>query len=171
MERGRIKTGWLVGTAVVVVAVVGTVAMLANLARENPVGEGNTNVPVMQEGDGNPVVSVANVLADPASYDGKDICLKGPFQWTVTVMAFGAELQEDESGAQILAAPFVWAGDVFPDQLNKLRCTAAYQEVCSGEIVTCGRFMVAAEGEQGFGHENAYQYGLFRQEQLTESPE
>lgn len=126
----------------------------------------NTNADTTAE-----TVTTAQVLAAPDAYDGEEICLTGPYQNSFEFTAFGSDFTYDPDGNLELEKPYIWL-DTSLENEESLDCrtTDVGQEICtSTSAQACGTFEVAGEGEEGFGHVNAYRYQI--SQEPAESPQ
>ncbi len=103
-------------------------------------------------------VTVAEVTTDPERYDGRSVCLTGPYQQSFEFAAFGGGTRVDADGNRQIIEPYVWndAGDAG----FKLDCQppAGDRPVCVGTATACGIFKYSPNA--GFGHVGAYRYIL-----------
>ncbi|MFA6511888.1 MAG: hypothetical protein WCV86_02055 [Patescibacteria group bacterium] len=106
--------------------------------------------------------AISTIDANPESYDDKEICLEGFYQGSFEFSAIGPDFRIADNGDRIINKPWVWVTGASLDDEPGVDCTLTEfgQQTCFGEVAVCGTLHYAPEGEEGFGHVNAYQYEI-----------
>ncbi len=103
------------------------------------------------------IYSVATVLARPADYHNRQICLRGYYETTFEFSALGATYHQDDKQKSQIDKPYIWVGLSVPR--SQLTC-ATQGLYCFGQATVCGLFEVAADGAAGFGQLGLYRYQI-----------
>lgn len=100
-----------------------------------------------------PKLTVLEVTAAAARYNGRPVCLAGFYQNSFEFTAFGTNRPPSA-----IAPPYIWTEIEIPITLLVCEQTGEGERTCTGEVTACGIFEYSPEPT--FGHVGAYQYRL-----------